>query len=220
MSDVATTIAALLLGSISAGSLSAGALARYTRRTIERRRAHYALRDIPPLMRATADGTIARITGTIVAGQTLVAPITGRPCVAYRARVAPRGALANRAPFGPLEELQLAPFTIDNVHVESANTRFDLPPARLRPSVEQRDRYDAFLYKYRLWRHHTMWGKYGPEFEEIILEPGARVTVAGLVMHDLAEHIAGEVGFRDGAPVRVRIVGNAEHPIVIGLPVD
>jgi hypothetical protein len=71
-----------------------------------------------------------------------------------------------------------------------------------------------------LWRHHAAFGKYGPEFEEVIVLPGMRITVAGLVMLEIPGPSVGELGFRDLPPARIRLVGDAEHPIVIGTAVD
>ena len=215
-----TAIATALLATFSVGSLGAGKLRRAIRRVLERRRARAALRAIALLAPTTSEGAIARVTGTVagIDGHTLVAPLTGRPCVAHRSRVAPRGALPLG---GVLERVELCPFTIDGlVTVESVNTQLDLPRSKLTPSPEQRDRYDAFLSPAGLWRHHAAFGKYGPEFEEVIVVPGMRITVAGLVMLEIPDPVAGELGFRDLPPARIRLVGNAEHPIVIGTAVD
>jgi hypothetical protein len=214
-----TVIGVALLATFSVGSLGAGKMQRAIRRGLERRQARDALRAIALLTPTTAEGVIARVTGTVAVldGRTLVAPLTGRPCVAHRSRVAPRGALPSG---GVLERVELCPFTIDGVvAVESVNTQLDLPRSRLTPSPQQRDRYDAFLAVTGLQRHDPEFGKYGPEFEEVIVVPGMRITVAGLVTHEIPP-IASELGFRDLPPARVRLVGDAEHPIVIGTAVD
>lgn len=219
--DLASAITALVLGTGLSGSLSAGVVLRSLRRSSERRRARDALREIAPLTAATPDGALARVTGTVcmIEGRALLAaPLTGRPCVAHRSRAAARGALARAQ---NVQQLDLCPFTIDGqVLVDSANTRLDLPPVRLRTSREQTYRYDLFLARMRLHRHNPVFGSYGPEFEEVVVEPGMRVTVAGLVMYDLPEDVRGELGFRDQPPPRARLAGSAQHPIVIGLPVD
>ena len=54
-------------------------------------------------------------------------------------------------------------------------------------------------------------------FDEVVIEPGARVTVAGLMMKDIdAAPPEGEVGYRDEAPVVLRLAGDVTHPLVIG----
>ena len=57
-------------------------------------------------------------------------------------------------------------------------------------------------------------------YEETVVAAGMTVTVAGLMMKDVVEEPApdGEHGFRDDAPVSLRLAGNADHPLVIGAP--
>jgi len=210
---------ASLFWAVPLGKLSSGVVVRELRRVGERRRARDALRAIPPLSATTADGTLARVTGiaTPIEGHTLIAPLTGRACLAHRSRAAARGGLLQG--IAVIERIELCPFSLGEVEIHSANTRLDMPPTPLRPSPAQRDRYDRFLYPIGLHRHSRCFGGYGPEFEEIIVTPGLRITVAGLVMLEISDRARGELGFRDRA-VRARLVGDAEHPIVIGRAVD
>ncbi|MCE9571952.1 MAG: hypothetical protein K8W52_02230 [Deltaproteobacteria bacterium] len=52
--------------------------------------------------------------------------------------------------------------------------------------------------------------------EEVILAPGAVVSIIGLAMLDLPTTASdAETGFRDGPPPTVRITGSRAHPLVI-----
>jgi hypothetical protein len=59
-------------------------------------------------------------------------------------------------------------------------------------------------------------------FEETLVEPGDRISVAGLVMKDVVNEPLedGERGFRDAPPTRIRLAGNVDHPLAIGRPLD
>jgi hypothetical protein len=57
----------------------------------------------------------------------------------------------------------------------------------------------------------------GGTFEEVIVEPGMRVTIAGLMMKDLTgAPPEGEAGYREEAPASLRLAGDVAHPLVIG----
>ncbi len=209
----------LIFVSIAVGGSLLGGARRMLRGRRERGRARAELRSVAPLELATADGALARITGTValVDGQTLRAPLSGLECVAYRTRV---GARNITVPGANLEELRVARFMVDDVLVESDHVRLDLDETKLTPSPAQRDRYDEFLATYETTRHGGRFGRHGPVFEEIVVSKGDRITVVGLVMLEPVGPGTSELGFRDGARPRVRIVGNAEHPIAIGNPLD
>jgi hypothetical protein len=77
---------------------------------------------------------------------------------------------------------------------------------------------DTFLGRYGRTRHEFVGGAV---FDEVVVAPDARVTVVGLVMHEPRTISPGEeLGFRDQPAPGIRLVGNKDHPIVIGEPLD
>ena len=62
----------------------------------------------------------------------------------------------------------------------------------------------------------TLRGLRGAKFEEVLVEDGMRVSIAGLMMKDLSDAPpTGESAFRDAAPPALRIAGDAAHPLAI-----
>ncbi|HEU4611888.1 MAG TPA: hypothetical protein VFS15_07415 [Kofleriaceae bacterium] len=203
---------------VVAGSAAIGA----ARKIIERRRARRELREKPPLDTSVPEGAVVRVTGTVhVLDATVTAPLSGRTCVVVRSRVTAGGKLTSRAQ-RPLEEIAMVPFAIDRgaqgrVVVEGEHALLDLRPLHLRGKAFDRARHERFLIAQGLAvREITR-----AQFEETVVEPGMRVSVAGLMMKDLpTEPAADERGFRDAPATNLRIAGNVEHPLVIGEPVD
>ncbi len=57
----------------------------------------------------------------------------------------------------------------------------------------------------------------GAGFEEVIVEEGMRVSIAGLMMKDITEEPpTGELAFREAEAPALRIAGDAAHPLVVG----
>lgn len=203
---------------IAVGSAAIGA----GRKILERRHARRELREKPVLGANSPEGVVVRATGIVqVLDQTLVGPLSGRTCVVVRSRVSGGGKLTSRAQ-RPKEQIAMVPFVLDRgeagrVVVEGKHVLLDLPPLRVRRKAFERSRREHFLISQGL----TLRELGRAIFEETLVEPGMRVSVAGLVMKDLATEPAGdELGFRDAPPTNLRIAGNVEHPLVIGEPVD
>jgi len=196
-------------------SFGLGAVFRTWRARSERTSARRQLAQITQLSADALDGAVARVTGVVEAtGDVLRAPASGRDCVAYRTRVEGRHVTDSNA----LEQVQICRFRVGDVVIESEHARFDLQPCKLVPSVEQTARYDAFLRPYGRTRHYFGGGAV---FREVVVCPGARVTVVGLVMHEARAIAPGEeLGFRDRPPSIVRLVGDKDHPIIIGDAID
>jgi len=192
-------------------------LGRYLRRTFRHRReraeARRKLAQITAIADVRSEGTIARVTGFVkpVDATLLTAPLSGIECVAYRARVDGR----TQPMLMPITKFELVPFSIDGIEIHADNAEFDIPPVPLIPSPEQRDRYDAFLQPYAVHRHHRIFTG-GAVFDEVVITEGMRVTVIGTVM--LAGTEAG--GTYREAEHRWQLVGDREHPIVIGSAID
>jgi hypothetical protein len=193
-------------------------LGRYLRRTFQHRRerseARRKLAEITAIADVRSEGTIARVTGfvkPVIGTSLLTSPLSGLDCVAYRARADGR----TQPLLVPITKFELVPFSVDGIEIHSDNAEFDVPPVLLEPSPEQRDRYDAFLMPYAIHRHHRVFSG-GAVFDEVVITVGMRVTVIGAVM--LAGIEAGGT-YREAAH-RWKLVGDREHPIVIGEAID
>ncbi len=192
------------------------------RKVIERRRARRELNEKVRLGAASPEGELVRVTGVVEAqGETLEAPLSGRTCVVSRSRVLPIGKLTSHA-HRPKESFAIVPFIIDRgpegrVLVEGTHALLDLAPLKLKRTKIDPQRRAQFLALHGL----TMREGGRAMFEETIVEPGARISVVGLLMKDMpTEPAPEERGFRDSAPPNLRLAGNVEHPLVIGAPVD
>lgn len=211
MSDFAN----LAVGLVMAGSAVVGA----TRKVLERRRARRALRSKPLLAQETPEGEVVRVTGVVKVGEaTLVAPISGRACVVYRSRVTD-GMWTVRRAMLPNETFEMVPFTLvrddgSKVEISGKHALLDLPNLKFPESTpELVERRDKFMELHKIKSGHA------GVFEEIVVEDGMRVSVAGLMMKDLAEApVDGEAGYRDEAPSTLRLAGDVAHPLVIGAP--
>ncbi|MFT3700320.1 MAG: hypothetical protein QM831_44660 [Kofleriaceae bacterium] len=209
MSDIAN----FMVGGLMLGSFAIGA----GRKMLERRRARKALRSRPVLDKQTAEGEVVRVTGIVRGtGQLLEAPISAKPCVMYRSRVMSAGGLVRRA-FKAQESFAMTEFVIERdsdgklIAIDGAHALLDLPQLKLpSPSTSaEHDRREKFLAL------HGIRSNNGGVFEEVIVEDGMRVSIAGLVMKDIGD-VADEVGYREGGSETLRLAGNADHPLVIG----
>lgn len=196
------------------------AVVGFGRKVLERRRARRALAAHPPLTVDSPEGSTARVTGIArVATQTLQAPLSGRECVVARSRVYVRADWAGYA-VRPRERMAMVEFLVDQgadciVRIEGTHAWLDLSPTNLEGSDGDRRRMlmDELDIKDA--------DRSNPRFEETLVAPGDRVSIAGLVMKDVvAEPLPGERGFREGQTTRLRLAGNAEHPLVIGRALD
>jgi hypothetical protein len=113
----------------------------------------------------------------------------------------------------------MVPFILDRdgdqtpVAIEGRHALLDLPNTKLPPprSSDERERRVSFLAL------HGLKTSAGGIFEEVLIEAGMRVTIAGLMMKDLAAAPPeGEAGYREDAPATLRLAGDVAHPLVIG----
>ena len=218
MSDfVGVGIVAVALGSAAIGT---------ARRVLERRRARRELVVRPDLEPATSEGTVVRVTGVVrVLERTLEAPLSGATCVVARSRVRAGGGIARRA-VRPRESFAMVPFLLERpegtVSIEGAHALLDLEPIALGHHLGKASAARARREHFLLLHGFKMRESVRALFEETIVGPGMTVTIAGLMMKDPLVEPSGEVelGFRDAAAPSLRLAGNADHPLVIGLPVD
>ena len=182
----------------------------------ERWRARRRLRRYAPFDDEARENQLVAAVGIVrPLDETLVAPLSGRACVAYRSRVRTH-VLPSR------ETMQVRPFLLDlgdeEIVVEGERAIFGLPPIRMSPPDPERER--SFLAR------HALVGASPPtwsalRFSEVALELGARVLVGGtLVLVPRDEPPEGELGFRDPPPPSQRIVGSRERPLVFVDPGD
>jgi hypothetical protein len=207
-------IAIVALGSAAIGG---------ARTVLERRRARRELAARPTLTSNVAEGEVVRVTGIVrVLDETLEAPLSGETCVVVRSRVVAGPNITRRAA-APRESFRMVPFVLERpegrVSIEGEHALLDLPPLKLPPQrglhSDERDRRERFLAL------HGLRPRTGGRalFSETLVAPGDHITIAGLVMKDpvppSAEH---ELGFRDAAAPSLRLAGNRDHPLVIGVP--
>ena len=201
---------------VAFGSSLAIIVARHLRLTLghrrERRRARERLESVTTIADVTTEGSLARVTGVIEATKhVLIAPLSGLECVAYRARADSR----TQPLIVPVVSMKLARLSVAGIDIEADSAELDVPAVPLFPSPEQRDRYDAFLARLGLERHGPAFSG-GATFDETVITDGMRVTVVGTVMHAGAE----ASGDYRSSEHRWKLVGDREHPIVIGRALD
>jgi hypothetical protein len=145
-------------------------------------------------------------------GESLVAPLSGRMCVAYRSRAWPLGS-PNPVDGALQEVVQVRPFVLDRgdekILVDGDYALFRLPLVKLSPRNLERE--TTFLVRQGA-RTRSGW------FGEAVLEVGSHITVAGtlqLVQSDVAPSVAdAERGPYRAAPAASRrITGNHDAPL-------
>jgi hypothetical protein len=175
-------------------------------RRAHERRQRLAMPDRPE------DHAFVTLRGTVkLAAAQLVAPLSGRSCVAYRAaaRTFAPAIGGGRTVDAQKIEIAMTPFVLATKHGEvivDGNT-CELPvhsspiiPRKLH--LEQR-----FLERTMMFDEASAAG-----FDEIIVKPGMKIAVHGVVRVEVIPS-GGEVGFRD-VPKQLRISG---EPLVIDL---
>jgi hypothetical protein len=201
----------IVLG-VAGGSLALAA----GRRTVERIRVRRELRRRPPLGASTPEGVAVRVVGVVRALETPgTAPLSRRACVAHRTRIevpvwmfygARRYEVVSVWPFA-IERDGAAPVIVDTQHA-----LFDLPLLAVPKDLAART---LFAARNAVSARDARRAR----FDEVVVEPGQRVAVSGMMMLDPADAPSdGELGFRDVGDPDVRLTGNHEHPIVIGRP--
>jgi hypothetical protein len=177
--------------------MGAAVLSQVLARSEVRRR----VREAPHML---VDHSVVTLVGTVRAiGEPLIAPLSGRACVVHRST-----ARGGDSSFTQCELVRFTLVTRDGeVIVDGETAEIPDRPSPIIPRKLERE--EAFLAR------HGYRGGRGTGFEEIVIEPGARVSVHGVVRVEISPPAArGEIGFRD-APTIVRIVGDARNPLTI-----
>ncbi|MBA3818800.1 MAG: hypothetical protein H0X17_07905 [Deltaproteobacteria bacterium] len=183
-----------------------------TRKLHDRWRARWQLRHHRELDASAREGDLVQVTGYVRGlDETLVAPLSGRACVAYRSRVRITLRQHKDDRGGSGETMQIRPFVIDRagadpVVVDSEHVMFGLPPVRLVPRNPERE--DSFLAR------HAIDGT--ARFSEVALLVGMQVRIGGTLMFVPRERPApGELGFRDPPPPVPQLTASRHAPLLI-----
>lgn len=171
-----------------------------------------AVAALPVMTAQTVDGSMVRAVGTVRMLQQLVAPLSGRPCVAYRTVCKLREAVAthSEAAAGELVQEQTVMFALDrpgesSIVVDGSYVRLDMPS--LPYSAMDGAAREAFLTARGVSIRYAQYA----DWSEQIIEVGSQIAVAGTVMHDAGG--AGEM-YRDGS-TQIRMAGNPQFPLMI-----
>ncbi len=201
-------------------SLASSVLFKVNRSFWERRRARRALRRVAVLDASATEGTRVRVTGIVRAlDRTVTAPLTGRSCVVFRSRVSTQRGRAGKLDQPMLcESFDIVPFEIElpgdagRVVILGAAAVLDVAPMKIGWVTSER-RQQLALHVGAPPR-----GTRRQSFEEVVVEPGMQVTVAGVLMKDAGDAPArgAELAYRDAAPAAMLLTGNFEHPLAIG----
>lgn len=197
------------------------ALAYYFARGARIRR---ALRKAPRCRIADApEGQVVRLDGRVVPGETLIAPLTGRPCVFYEALIEQYHSSGKSGSWRThVREVRGVPFALDDgsgraiidpriAHVDcqlDSTTRsgtLDDPTP-----VEQ-----AFLARHAMSGQGFIFNK-SLRYREGALEVGEQVAVMGTAVREPDPDAVHQArGYRDALATRLRLGGAADHPILI-----
>lgn len=182
-----------------------------TRRMHERWLGRWRLRYHDLLDADAREGDLVFVGGIVRAlDETLVAPLSGRTCVAYRSRVSARTFVSGKTEH---ETMQIRPFVIERdggegpILVDSERAIFVLAAEKLSPRNPEREA--SFLARHAI-------KSASPRFSEVLVPLGAHVYVgATLVLVPPEEPPGGERGFRDPPPPEPQLVGSREAPLLI-----
>jgi hypothetical protein len=175
------------------------------------------------------DNAVVTLTGTVkqLAEPLLVAPLSGRPCVAFRAVARsytmrePGSAVLVGLAMGAamkrvrvldreVESVEMVPFVLatktGDVIVDGTTCELLVAAEPIIPRKLEREK--KFLAAMQL---ETAVRDAG--FDESRVEVGAKIKVHGVSRSELAAH-GGETGFRE-APTRIRLTGDDAHPLTI-----
>jgi hypothetical protein len=173
---------------------------------------------LPRLTATTVEGRVVRVTGTVRAlSDPLIAPCTGRPCVAFGVSLRTTGILdvLNLDAFVtvPPVIVESREFALELnggelVTIDPVGSLIELGLARAKRLNTDRER----LQKFRE-RHEIPSGASFGSHENVI-EPGAIICVAGALVRD-PQRPDGEIMFRNEPETRARIIGDRQRWIRI-----
>jgi hypothetical protein len=173
------------------------------------------------------DHELVTITGIVrAAGEPLLAPLSGKPCVAHRSRVyfvgeareraqGEGGVLLGKVPAGldgTLIREARAAFRVETkqgvIHVDGDALELAVTPERVIPRQQARER--AFLTELGAADKEDKAG-----FDEIVVAVGAKVSIRGMLRIEADAASTDERGYRDDAPKRMRLVAADGTPVTV-----
>lgn len=155
------------------------------------------------------EGTEVTVSGIVRADALIAAPLTGEPCVAHytHARVWNRldaaGSLVDDIVITRLEPFVLETGA-DSIHVAGGTFFVAIKPSDVWPHPADA----AAVLRLRDLERYLR----STFFDHVIVRRGDRITVTGVVAHDV--DLAAEHGYRETA-VLTRLVGYAGRPLTI-----
>lgn len=169
--------------------------------------------------RTIVDHALVTLTGTVrLLAEPLLAPLSGTPCVVHRSsaqlyRTTTGIRRGRRELVASHVEVEMIDFALETsegvVLVVGTSAEVTIRPARVVP--RQIDREARFLVRTGLGGTPT-----DGAFDEVVIEPGAKISVHGVarIEADPAAAGAAEVDYRN-APTSVRLEGDATNPLTI-----
>jgi hypothetical protein len=157
------------------------------------------------------DGGVVSLVGTVSPiGDLLVAPVSGKPCVAFtaQARVFVRGNRGRRFA-GKHVDAKALPFEL-----VAASTRVVVDPTFYQLMISLAPSIPRSLDREHAWLAGSIAHAGDVSCEEACIEPGARIVVRGIARCELDKTATSETGFRE-APTRFRIIGDQRRPVLI-----
>lgn len=156
------------------------------------------------------DGAVVTLVGVVQPIDLLTAPLTGRKCVALHVK----------AFLGPhwLTRFAMTRFVLatdqGEVFVEHwPEPALGFTATKVSPAYDIAARFLQGI-------GYMPWDAARATFEEIAIEPGARIAVHGVIRTELAkpgDPDLGELGFREVHTI-VKLVGDPKHPLAMGDP--
>jgi hypothetical protein len=153
------------------------------------------------------DGAVVTLVGKVRPIDLLTAPISGRSCVALHVK----------AFIGPywVTRFAMTQFILETdqgevivEHFHEAGLAF--PVKTFHPAYDVAERFLVAIGR-------MPWEAGKAHFDEIIVEPGARIAVFGIIHTTLAVPDHSEVGFRESRQV-IHLQGDPRHPLAMGEP--
>lgn len=174
-------------------------------------RARRRLREFAPLTTASPDGSHVSVTGVVrVIDETVIAPLSGRECVLFRARVVGQSRREANA-IDTHELLVIKRFAVDaaaqTIVIDGGHVLLDVAATKL--PANNVDRELAFLARNALRPGRS-------RFKEQLIAAGDRITIGGVLMRDIAvEPSRDERAFRDTTAPTLVLTASEQHPFVI-----
>lgn len=166
------------------------------------------------------EGTTARLAGVVTSDGTLRAPLTGRACVAYVARVEEH--LGKQGWRTRVYEVRGVTFTIDDgtgralIDPTSSTLLLEMDSTTRSGSLDDATPVEeSFLARHGFastgwWLNKTL------RYTEGVIEAGERVAVLGRgVREPDPDARPRDSGYRGALPTRICVGGTPEHPIVV-----